>query len=131
LWAYENTYWESCHFKVFDLNKVWSEQFYVKVDLRKIPELVALKDLQSAVTPGKKLSSVKRVTKALPPSFSPLMSTVEVLFELASSKNDAMRPFIEEFSWRTAVSHYAKLEDDCKAEDWILENLPLKTRLKF
>jgi hypothetical protein len=59
------------------------------------------------------------------------MSTVEVLFELASSKNDAMRPFIEEITWLTVEFHYAQLGDDCKADDSILENVPFKTRLKF
>lgn len=69
---------------------------FIIVDSSKIPEFVALKDLQRAVTPGKKLSSVRRVTNALAPSLSPLMSTVEVLFELESSKNDPMRLFIRE-----------------------------------
>lgn len=94
--------------------------------MSKIPELVALRDLQRAVTPGKKLSSVRSVTKALLPSFSPLISTVEVLFELASSKNDAMRPFIEEISQRTVVLLIDHLEGDSEENDRILW-----MRLKF
>ena len=55
------------------------------------PEVVALNDLQRAVTPGKKLSLVRRVTKEQPLSWPPFVSIVALPSFKLFPRNEATR----------------------------------------